>query len=283
MIFKSFEELNNFKKNSSKDYSNYNLKELLSLPSFSGIYNLKFDNKNFNYINIGNDDGGILKFFWQGEPELLSMKIWTSIVNEKNSALDIGANTGRYSVIGGKFGGDIISFEPYNINFCRLVDNLKLNNLNYMNSLMIGLSDENKNSYLNIKSPLYYKSAGGKISNKGLSIRLLKLDNIKFNKPINIMKVDVEGHEFEVINGSKQIINNFLPYIIIEYNVESFNKVSELLIKKLNYNYFFIDDKNKKIINIPQSRLHQSFNGNIFFYKKMKNTKVKKIFDEYCL
>ena len=39
---------------------------LLSLKSYSGIYHLDFNGNKFKYINIGNDDFGILKFFGEG-------------------------------------------------------------------------------------------------------------------------------------------------------------------------------------------------------------------------
>ena len=281
MKFKNFDELKKYKTESSIDYSSYGINEILKLPTFSGVYNLCFEGKQFNYINIDNDDGGISKFFWQEEPEFLSMKIWTAIVNSHKIALDIGAHTGRYSVIGGKFGGDIVSFEPYYVNFCRLIDNLKLNKLNYQNALMVGLSDKDKNGFLNIKSPLFYKSAGGKVSDNGINIRLLKLDNIKFNKPINILKIDVEGHELEVLNGSKKKINEFLPYILIEYNITNFKKVLELLKYNFNYSFIFINETEKKIIRKEDILHNPTSNLNVLFFQKLNDLKLKKIIEDY--
>jgi len=267
MIFKSFDELLSFRNSYTGNLSKLDINELLKLPGFSGVFHLNFQNKEFDYINIGNDDGGILKFFWQGEPEIISMKLWCSVLDEHHFALDIGANTGRYSVIGGKFGGDIIAFEPYIINYCRLIDNLKINNLNYKNTLMIGLSNTNSEGFLKIKSPLYYKSAGGKISNTGNKIKLAKLDDIKFNKPINIMKIDVEGHENQVIDGALGIIDKFRPNMIIEYNKDNFMHITNLLTNKFKYNYFLIDDKNRKILEDKNIISLKNFEGNIMFYQ----------------
>ena len=281
MVLKTYQELISYKENLSKTYLNYDINQLLKLPSYSGVLSLKFEEKDFKYINICNDDGGILKFFWQGEPEIISMKLWCSIVNTKNFGLDIGANTGRYSVIGGKYGGDIISIEPYYINYCRLIDNLKINNLNYLNTLMLGLSDTNKEGYLKVKSPLYYKSAGGKISNEGNIIRLTKLDNINFKKKINIMKVDVEGHELEVINGSLKIIKNDAPFILLEYNQKNFNEILNILKKLYDYEHLYIDDKNKKIFSDNGISKKDDFNGNVFFYQKNQFKKFNNILSEY--
>ena len=71
MKFNSFEELLHFKKTSDKNYEGLQISDLLKLPTFSGVYNLSFKNIKFDYLNIGNDDFGILKFFWGGEPEYI--------------------------------------------------------------------------------------------------------------------------------------------------------------------------------------------------------------------
>jgi len=39
------------------------ISELLKLPTFSGIYNFSFKDIKFDYLNIRDDDFGILKFF----------------------------------------------------------------------------------------------------------------------------------------------------------------------------------------------------------------------------
>ena len=47
-----------YKKKSKENFSNYNLKELRSLPIYNGVVNLRFFHNNikFKMLNINNDD-----------------------------------------------------------------------------------------------------------------------------------------------------------------------------------------------------------------------------------
>ena len=40
---------------------------------------------------------------------------------------------------------------------------------------------------------------------------------------INLLKIDVEGHELEVIQGSKKIITKFRPIIFFEQQLNDLN------------------------------------------------------------
>ena len=66
MKYNFFEELLSYKKKSKKNYKGLHISELVKLPTCSGVYNLSFKDIKFDYLNIGDDDFGILKFFWGG-------------------------------------------------------------------------------------------------------------------------------------------------------------------------------------------------------------------------
>ena len=69
--------------------------------------------------------------------------------------------------------------------------------------------------------------------------------NIKSD--VSGIKIDTEGNEFEVLEGSKNIIDKYKPHIILEYNTSSFEKCKKYLVD-LGYSYFYIDDHNKLLI-----------------------------------
>ena len=60
------------------------------------------------------------------------------------------------------------------------------------------------------------------------------------------MKIDTEGHEFEILVGSLKMLEINKPDLIFEINTLSFNKCGELL-SELGYNLYYIDDVNKKL------------------------------------
>ena len=53
MKFNSFEELLHFKKTSEKNYEGLHISDLLKLPTFSGVYNLSYNDIKFDYLNSG--------------------------------------------------------------------------------------------------------------------------------------------------------------------------------------------------------------------------------------
>ncbi len=246
------EKINELKKN--KNYKMSSLKELQSLPKYNGVLNLKFNSNNFFMLNIENDDAVPLKYLWRDGYEKLSLDLWYKITREDGYFLDIGAHTGIYSIIGNlnTKKNNIISIEPYFLNYSRLLSNLKLNNISTINTFFVSASnDEGIDKFL-VKTRSNYHSSGGRISKDGnLNVVKNKIDNFKLNKKLVAMKIDTEGHEFEVLEGAQNYINQYRPKIIFEINEKSFDKCLDL-IKKFNYKFFYLNEKEGKIFKIEK-------------------------------
>ena len=136
------------------------------------------------------------------------------------------------------------------MNYSRLLSNLKLNNISPNNCILAALSKSAGAAKLNVPTALHYHSAGGTISESGnLSIMKLKLDNFNVDKKINGIKIDTEGHEFEVLQGGEKLIQKYLPDLVFEINENCFNECLKFL-KKYNYNYYYIDEANKKLSSV---------------------------------
>ena len=86
---------------------------------------------------------------------------------------------------------------------------------------------------------------------------MVKIHNMK----PNFIKLDIEGAEFEALQGSLNTLSFHHPHICLECTDEQeFFKINELL-KKFNYqSYVFI---NKKLTRLNNFEPH----GNIFFLK----------------
>lgn len=235
---------------SEKSYDNYSLKELQSLPILNGVIELSYKNIFFYMININNDDSIPLKYLWRNNYEPYSLEIWCHMSKEEGYCIDVGSHTGIYSIIPnlGRDLNNIISIEPYYLNFSRLVDNLSLNNIATTNCIYAAVSNFKGESYFSIDGPNNYKTQGGYLSpnKKDLNVQTLKLDNLILDKKITGIKIDTEGHENQVIEGADEIINKFKPDIIFEYNINSFEKCISYL-SQYSYSFYFIDEKNKSL------------------------------------
>ena len=91
---------------------------------------------------------------------------------------------------------------------------------------------------------------------KTYTVDIDTLDNFDFsNELVSVIKIDVEGHEFDVLQGGKKLIDEMRPIIILETHASDFttrNNTSSLSIDFLtNKNYLFIvpDIKNVSVTN----------------------------------
>ncbi len=159
--------------------------------------------------------------------------------------VDIGANQGIYSLIAAKNKNfkKIYSFEPVNENFKLLKNNIRLNNLNNINSKKLAISDKNAASYIS-----YNKTHSGSSSlevTKKNSKKLTKINTINYTKLKKIIdlkkklivKIDVEGHESVVIDQlvkSKLLKNIDYIYVEIDFKINTVVKIKKK-IKKFNF------------------------------------------------
>ena len=241
---KKLKEINN--------YENYSLQDLQKLPKFNGICELKFNESIFYMVNIYNDDAVSLKYIWRNKYENLSLNIWYKITRKKGYFFDIGAHTGIYSIIGNlnKKQNNIISIEAYYLNYSRLLSNLKINNISTNNCFLAAASNIEDVAKFSVLTPSGYHSAGGKISTKGnLNVSKNKIDNFKLDKKVTGIKIDTEGHEFEVLEGAINYIKKDRPDIILEINKNCFDQCLAFLFS-IGYNAYYVDEKNKKIERI---------------------------------
>ena len=154
--------------------------------------------------------------------------------------IDIGAHGGLYSIIfKNKFPYlKINSFEPDKQNRFQFYGNIFLNGFeNKINVFDFGLSDQSKEVSFGIRKK---GNRGGKtIQKTGEEIISVKpLDSImSFKNKKCFIKIDVEGHESEVIEGSKKFLKNNSCFIQVEILKESgfsnFDKVMSNLGYKL--------------------------------------------------
>ena len=159
-----------------------------------------------------------------------------NIKNENIYIVDIGANIGWYSFFLGKYGYNIISFEPNKLNYYILKKNYCLNKDIKITIINKGLYSEEKKCNLHI----YFGNVGNGMAicdkpgnncptflqeNKTDEIILTKLSNyITFlsDKNLALIKIDVEGSEGKVIEGGIELITKYhIPFIFIEFTPKS--------------------------------------------------------------
>ena len=252
---KTLNTMINLKKD--KDYIDTDLDQLVKLTSYPGIWELKFKDTLFKMINIYNDDYVTLKYFWKDRYEQLSLNLWYEFTRDINAFhFDVGSHTGIYTIIGNlnKKINNIVSLEPYHINFSRMLSNLKLNEIPLENSFMVAASNEIGEAKFKTSTHIRHHTSAGSIQKDGNhNVDKTRLDDmIRGDHRVGSIKIDTEGHEYEVLLGSKSIITNFKPDIIFEINKACAQNCLNYL-TEFGYSFFIIDDENNKLIPLTQA------------------------------
>ena len=212
------------------------------------------------------------------EPEI---KLIKEFVVSGTDSLDIGIYRGIYSYEISKYAKTVHAFEfnPLivsflNRNIYKIIKNIKLYNF--------GLS--NKNGKRTLRIPIrnklakeenyeeFFEMGRATIHNKNefnefrtFEVNVKKLDNLQFENPISFIKIDVEGHEIEVIEGAIKTINKNKPILLVEIEKRhSKKKVSDSIkfINDLGYKSYYFNEK--ELINTTTLTNFDTYNNYIF-------------------
>ena len=182
------------------------------------------------------------------------IKILPKLLKKNEDSIDVGVFRGVYTYELARLSNHVHAYEAnpiiYNYlekNITKLINNVTLNNC--------AVSDKKGNTNLRvpIRRKTFFKSQFEEKYHAGLgtihqnnkfndfdtfNVETIKLDDINFKKKIGFIKIDVEGHELNVINGAVNLLDKDKPNLLVEIEekhskrklVESINSI-----KKLDY------------------------------------------------
>lgn len=207
------------------------------------------------------------------------------------TALDIGANIGNHSICFAKKFKNVFAFEPNPITY----ELLKINSAyaaEYKNVVPFnfGLSDMERRLPFDINPGNIGGSAviegNSRSPNGSIIIDVKALDQLDELKEVSIglVKIDVEGHELQVLKGAKETILREMPAILFEQSAEEIFNGSSLVIEYLDeMGYEFYEIKNNfdfgdRLINKAFSLVCRSLFGQRLYFVKVKEFR-KKFYD----
>ena len=168
-----------------------------------------------------------------------------------NYFIDVGANCGYYSIqVANQIKKiTVLSFEPNPEAYFKFSKTLNKNSTLSKKIFLKNYGLSNKSSKLKMQSLVKfgYAQTGGSsvVNNNQLDehfIFFAKFENgddkIKIKKKKIAIKIDVEGHEINVLNGIKEILQNNKCILQIEIFDKNYKEVTNLLFK-FGYKLFF--------------------------------------------
>jgi FkbM family methyltransferase len=195
---------------------------------------------------------GMRKHFWHeylhtGEWELRELNKY---VRRDGVALDVGASTGVYAYHLSRMARYVYAFEPIPEDAERIrrlrvrnivVENVALSSREGQAKLRIPLvSTKGENKGMASLEP---RVVADERLSRTIDVPLRRLDNYEF-KNICFIKIDVEGHEEDVLDGGRETIASDRPCLLIEieerHNPGGFSRIDKSL-SALGYEGFYFE------------------------------------------
>lgn len=192
-------------------------------------------------INTSLSDHIEAQLFWQGfqEADQGVLRLIKKHLSPDGVFIDIGANIGSFTLVAAKIArrGKIHAFEPSAHHFSRLSENIALNGFDNVTLNMKGLNDRARTA------TLFLPRTQGRMNNSGAAslystdmdndlqvteeIELILLDDYVSSHCIDrvdLVKIDIEGAEFNALKGAINTLEKFRPIVLMELDLYSLEK-----------------------------------------------------------
>jgi len=214
------------------------------------------------------------------------MQIVEELCSADKISLDIGVFRGVYSYLLSKHSLKVVGFEANPImfkyldrNLNSIIKNLKLYNLALSNDegnveLKIPLR---KKSFFKVNFEDYYEGGLATIDKENnldgkevhtFNIKKTKLDSFQFTNKVGFIKIDVEGHEQKILEGSVKILEKNKPNLLVEIEKKHRKLNPDYTIsflREIGYQCFIFDEA--KLIEVKTYRDFPLKNN--FIFKKI--------------
>jgi FkbM family methyltransferase len=215
----------------------------------------------FQRIVVPIDDVIGVRVFATGRWELTSLdavrtllemphKIGEGRAIKRGLFIDIGANIGLYSIALSKYFDRIVAFEANPVTFKVLEANLALSGTQNVQSFCQGVSSQRQRTrlYTPVNGNLGWGTLDTNRHVAGTATEtMIDVDSLDrmaekngFEKdPVSLVKIDVEGHEAEVLRGAVGILSNWGPIVLFEVLKGSAGRESLEILNRCGYSRYY--------------------------------------------
>jgi FkbM family methyltransferase len=188
--------------------------------------------------------------FYKSNIEARHTDYLQQFVPQGATVIDVGANIGFFAR---KFGqwvgqnGKVIAIEPEINNVKLLQRGLQRAGLDTVVDVIHAAATESDGEISLVVDP--YHPANHRVGQSNVKVAARSIDSLMANndKPITLIKIDVQGAEAQVLAGAKEILRRFHPAIFIEIGVDildNFGSTAEgviLSLVELGYEAHILD------------------------------------------
>lgn len=196
--------------------------------------------------------GQSLRYY--GEYTELEIELLKNFIKPHFTVYDVGANIGYHTLAFSKLAQDVYAFEPNKKNL-----ELLRKNAGHCDNVVIydfACSDKNTTMYVedfDTTKPGNYGEM--RMLDNGQECQSMRIDDIADIFGPDLIKIDVEGHELQVLNGSIETITQYKPIIFYEAHGTELPEIYDLL-TGLDYTLYWYPCRNYN----PNNYLRNSTN-----------------------
>ncbi len=213
------------------------------------------------------------EIFWNGlfnGWEKVSLRLWADLCQGSEVIFDVGANTGVYSLVAKSLEpkSKVYAVEPVSRVYSKLEENIQLNSYDIV-GLELALSNYTGTATIYDKDTEHTYSvtvnkdlSPNKDSSFEVEIQTKRLDEIIEERSIpkiDLLKLDVETHEAEVLEGMGKYLKLFQPAMVIEILNDEVARAVQELIQGIDY-VFYVIDENSGVKKVDSLRKSDYFN-----------------------
>lgn len=172
--------------------------------------------------------------------ERMILNISREYIDPTKNIIDIGANIGNHTVVYSNFtNGTVYSFEPQKEIYDILNENIKINKCDNVKAFNFGISDREDKFFMNARydCPNNFGSFSiqKQTSSSGITVECRPIHNFNIEN-VGFIKIDVEGHELNVLKGIESLLTRDKPKLIIEIWDHALNTYETFdFLKSINY------------------------------------------------
>lgn len=181
-----------------------------------------------------------------GRPfEAESVAAWReACASRPGIALDIGAYTGLYSLLALRSGARaVVALEPHPLVRQRLHENIRVNGV-AGRVAVYPCAASSVTGKASLQANPLVRLTSGAVLVSGSDVNTVTVDSIGLDYQLLAVKIDVEGHEFEVISGALTTLRRNLPLVITEALNDGAFDAQATLLEPLGYSGARADEWN---------------------------------------
>jgi FkbM family methyltransferase len=190
------------------------------------------------------------------------------VLTHEKTCLDIGANIGNHSVRFSQIFRQVYAFEPHPRNYLLLKANSMLrSNINTIETAL-GSRHSRANMSFNMEN-MGQSSIAKRVGDYNIEVEIDTLDNFVHKHDIDdiaLIKLDVEGHEEDVLKGAFETLNNQKPIVVMEClpdDIVNGSSSSIKMLQSMGYRSFYsIEEAKKNWLQAKFNRLFRSIDNN---------------------